>query len=148
MSIQIDKEIVANAPNGWTHVDSCFTEFEGFYYKKGFDSPYEDPKDESEMYEELFFWNGKDWKVYESNEGEILDVRSRKDIESLINLTEEKNRINAVIDVIYDKFYNIVRVGTWFAVSNRCVPTCEKDSDGYSLNLADAIQQAERLTKE
>ena len=49
----------------------------------------------------------------------------------------------SIFNTIYKKHYNVVRIGTWFAVSNKCVPTCENDACGYSLNLGDAINQAE-----
>lgn len=48
-----------------------------------------------------------------------------------------------VLKLIYYKYYNVVRCGTWFAVSNKRVPTCEGDACGYSLNLLDALNQAE-----
>jgi len=49
-----------------------------------------------------------------------------------------------LLHLIEDKFYNVVRIGTYFAVSNKRVPTCENDADGYSLNLRWAINQAEK----
>lgn len=49
-----------------------------------------------------------------------------------------------LLHLIEDKFYNVVRIGTYFAVSNKRVPTCEVDSDGYALTLRGAIKQAEK----
>ena len=53
-----------------------------------------------------------------------------------------------ILNLIYKKHYNVVRLGTWFAVSNKCVPTSDKDSQGYDLNLANALQQAEKVNAE
>tara|TARA_R110000764_G_scaffold46510_4_gene104330 strand:+ start:1419 stop:1736 length:318 start_codon:yes stop_codon:yes gene_type:complete len=53
----------------------------------------------------------------------------------------------SIFNTIYKKHYNVIRIGTWFAVSNKCVPTCENDACGYSLSLEDAINQAESKTR-
>lgn len=61
------KQIIANAPDGWTHVDS-----EGFYYKMGGHG---------------YMWsNNKVWQY----DDEFILTRSRADIERIIELLESK----------------------------------------------------------